>query len=134
MENILAGAIGASVSLIGVMLGAWFNARRQDRMWIRDQKLKGAVDFVTAGGQLYDQQRGNSTSSDHAPTRKELVARMQDGRSVLYLLCSETTVDLAEELARKVFRASPAISPEEHGETMEALRRLNRQLRSELGA
>lgn len=43
MENILSVAIGAGFGLAGAVFGSWFTARRQDRMWLREQKLKAGV-------------------------------------------------------------------------------------------
>ncbi|MFI1825225.1 hypothetical protein ACH41E_02055 [Streptomyces sp. NPDC020412] len=50
MENILAVAIGAAIGFIGVVFGSWFTVRRQDRRWIREQKLKAGIGFNTAVG------------------------------------------------------------------------------------
>ncbi|MGW3471219.1 hypothetical protein ACWDKQ_22790 [Saccharopolyspora sp. NPDC000995] len=41
--NIIAGLIGACVSLIGVTVGAWINNHRQDRRWLREKKLEAAA-------------------------------------------------------------------------------------------
>jgi hypothetical protein len=54
VENILSVAIGAAIGLIGAVFGSWFTARRQDRMWLREQKLKAGIGFNTAVVQLLD--------------------------------------------------------------------------------
>ncbi|MFD8325505.1 hypothetical protein [Streptomyces lydicus] len=54
MENILSVAIGAAIGLIGAVFGSWFTARRQGRMWLREQKLKAGIGFNTAVVQLLD--------------------------------------------------------------------------------
>ncbi len=54
MENMLSVAVGAGFGLIGVVFGSWFTARRQDRMWLREQKLKVGIGFNTAVVQLLD--------------------------------------------------------------------------------
>jgi hypothetical protein len=45
MVTILAGLVGGIVGVLGVVLGAWLNGRRENRKWLRDQKLLGAVEF-----------------------------------------------------------------------------------------
>ncbi|MGW7271650.1 hypothetical protein ACWGH5_14105 [Streptomyces sp. NPDC054864] len=54
MENILTVTIGAAIALIGAVFGSWFTARRQDRMWLREQKLKAGIGFNTTVVQLLD--------------------------------------------------------------------------------
>jgi hypothetical protein len=130
--NILSVGIGAGLSLIGVDFGSWFTARRQDRMWLRDQKLKAAIHFNTAAGELYDHLRAGGPREDQK--RDELRGRMQEGRSALYLLCGAETVDLVEAVARRVLHAGPADRQEEHTTTIELLREHTHQMRRELGA
>lgn len=143
MQEIVSVAVGAVLSLAGVVFGSWFTARRQDRMWLREQKLKAAVEFNTAAGQLYERLRGPSrgdgrdseeSSQDEGPGYGELAGRLQDGRSALYLLCDSDTVDLADQLARRVFRTVPTEGAEEHAETLDLLRRFTRRLRREIHA
>ncbi|WP_432092165.1 hypothetical protein [Streptomyces sp. bgisy100] len=133
MAEILAVVIGAGASLLGVGLGSWFTGRRQDRLWVREQKLRAAVDFTTAGSQLFEQLRGRREGDD-GPGINELALRLQDGRSALHLLCAAGTVELTDRLARRVFHTRPTMSAEEHAETVELLRRLTHELRRELGA
>ncbi|SEE86106.1 hypothetical protein SAMN05216489_08646 [Streptomyces sp. 3213] len=42
-------AVGAAIGLIRAVLGSWFTARRQDRMWLREHKLKAGIGFNCAG-------------------------------------------------------------------------------------
>lgn len=53
MTTVLAGLVGGLVGVLGVVLGAWLNSRRENRKWLRDQKLLGAVEFLAASGQIY---------------------------------------------------------------------------------
>nr|WP_196790104.1 hypothetical protein [Streptomyces caniscabiei] len=128
-------ALGAGIGLLGVVFGAWFTARRQDRMWLREQKLKAGIGFNTAVVQLVDHLRETRLSDDGAGA-DELAGRMQEARSALYLLCAEDTVDLADALARRVWNSRPsegrADRRTEHRETEELLRRFTRQLRQEI--
>ncbi|MFI8392833.1 hypothetical protein [Streptomyces sp. NPDC085540] len=135
MGNILPVAIGACLGLIGVVFGSWFTARRQDRMWLREQKLKAGVGFNTAVVQLIDYLRETQLSNDGAGAN-ELVGRTQEARSALYLLCADETVDLADALARRVWSSRPSEGRDdrraEHGETEDLLRRFTHQLRQEI--
>ncbi|MCZ4611879.1 hypothetical protein [Streptomyces sp. Lzd4kr] len=135
MENILSVAIGAAIGVMGVAFGSWFTARRQDRMWLREQKLKAGVAFNTAVTQLIDHLRETQLSHDGAGAN-ELAGRMQEARSALYLLCAEETTELAEALARRVWSSRPSGGRDdrraEHMETLDLLRRFTHQLRQEI--
>ena len=135
MVNILTVAVGAGLGLIGAVFGAWFTARRQDRMWLREQKLKAGVGFNTAVVLLIDHLRETRLGDDGAGA-DELAGRMQEARSALYLLCADDTVDLADALARRVWSSRPSEGREdrraEHREVEDLLRRFTRQLRQEI--
>ncbi|TQL24697.1 hypothetical protein [Streptomyces sp. SLBN-134] len=135
MVNILSVAIGAGFGLIGAVFGSWFTARRQDRMWPREQKLKAGVGFNAAVVQLIDYLRENRLSDDGAGAN-ELAGRLQEARSALYLLCADDTVDLADALARRVWSSRPSEGSDdrraEHRETEDLLRRFTQQLRREI--
>ncbi|ULR47978.1 hypothetical protein [Streptomyces deccanensis] len=137
MENILSVAIGAAVGLIGVVFGSWFTARRQDRMWLREQKLKAGIGFNTAVVQLLDHLKETQLSDD-GPGANELVDRLQEARSALYLLCSDDTVDLADALARRVWSTQPTNGRDdrrtEFRVTLDLLRRFTHQLRQEIAS
>jgi hypothetical protein len=80
MANLLAEVVGAIVGVLGVVLGAVLNGRREDRKWIRDKKLAGAVDFLAAGGELYEVRR--RANGDTPPDKvQEFQNRVQPGRS-----------------------------------------------------
>ncbi|MGP3776175.1 hypothetical protein ACTWJ8_35640 [Streptomyces sp. SDT5-1] len=135
MENILSVAIGAVIGLVGAVFGSWFTARRQDRMWLREQKLKAGINFSTAVVQLLDHLKDTQLGDD-GPGANELVNRMQEARSGLYLLCADDTVDLAAALARRVWATRPTEGRDdrraEFRETLELLRRFTHQLRQEI--
>jgi len=50
---LLAGIGGALIGLIGVRIGAWLQNRREHQRWLRDQKLRAAIDFIAGTGDLY---------------------------------------------------------------------------------
>ncbi|MGV9457289.1 hypothetical protein [Streptomyces sp. NPDC003635] len=133
--HILSVAVGAGLGLAGAVFGSWFTARRQDRMRLREQKLKAGVGFNSAVVQLIDYLRDARLSDDGAGAN-ELAGRMQEARSALYLLCADDTVDLADALARRGWTSRPsegrADRMAEHRETEELLRRFTHQLRQEI--
>ncbi|MFG3291837.1 hypothetical protein ACGF3G_23900 [Streptomyces sp. NPDC048179] len=135
MESMLSVAIGAGFGLIGVMFGSWFTARRQDRMWLREQKLKAGIGFNTAVVQLLDYLK-ESQLGDDGPGANELTNRMQEARSAIFLLCADGTVDLADTLARRVWSTRPTNGRDdrkaEFRETLDLLRRFTQQLRREI--
>lgn len=135
MENLLSVAVGAGLGLVGAVFGSWFTARRQDRMWLREQKLRAGVGFSTAAGQLFDHLRETRLSDDGVGAN-ELAQRMQEARSALYLLCDSDTVDLAEQFARQIWGTRPTQGDPDrkadHQKTQDLLRRFTRQLRREI--
>ena len=134
MASILAGLIGATISLTGVLLGVWLNGRREHRRWVRDQQLKAAIGFIGATGELYADRRGKGAEALPADERRQLWQRLQDGRSALYLLAAQDTVDLAEDLVESIKRTDKAADGSHDPEIVELLRRLVQRLRAELGA
>lgn len=135
MENVLPVTVGAAIGLMGVVFGSWFTARRQDRMWLREQKLKAGTGFNTAVVQLLDHLK-DTRLSDDGPGANELAYRMQEARSALYLLCADDTVELADALARRVWTTRPTEGREdrraEFRQTLDLLRRFTHQLRQEI--
>lgn len=132
--NILAGVIGAAVGLLGVIVGTWINHHREDRRWIREKKLAAASEFIAAAGQLYNYRRGTHQHHEvSAETRANWVDQLQRGRSVLHLLCEDSTIERANRLAERVWHAPPAEADEEHrDETVDALRELTSHIRREI--
>lgn len=131
MTNVLAALLGALIGLTGVLTGAWLNARREDRRWLRDQRLRAAIDFLSSCGLLYQRQRQVHTELT-AEQKIEHRHVVQTSRSALLLLCSAQTADLADRLAQTVHRASPDTTPDDHAATISLLRQLTEQLRIEL--
>ncbi|MFZ3565821.1 hypothetical protein ACOKM5_02530 [Streptomyces sp. BH097] len=135
MENMLSVGLGAGIGLLGVVFGSWFTARRQDRMWLREQKLKAGANFNTAVVQLIDYLK-DSRLGDDGPGANELTNRLQEARSALYLLCDDDTVRLADTLARRVWSVRPIAGSDErraeYHETVAHLRRFTQRLRREI--
>jgi hypothetical protein len=134
MGNLLAGVIGALVGLVGVAAGAWLQGRKEHQRWLRDQKLRAAIDFIGATGDLYDHRRRPLPPGTPSIDESTRWARAQDGRSALYLLCDQRTVELAETLITSVRHLEPAADGSHNDEVLSLLRDLVRRLRAELGA
>ncbi|MGW2938500.1 hypothetical protein ACWDA7_43550 [Streptomyces sp. NPDC001156] len=131
--NLLAGLVGALIGLAGVLLGAWVTGRNEDRRWLREQKLKSAADFITAGLHLYESQLDGS--DQRHLTRADRVAwqgKLQTGRSVVHLLCRAETRESADEFARLVWRAEGTENVTDQADVVEALRTFNVCLRQEI--
>jgi hypothetical protein len=134
MSNLLAGLVGALIGLGGVVAGAWLQGRKEHQRWLRDQKLQAAIGYIGATGDLYDHRRHPSSDADPAAERAAWV-RAQDGRSALYLLCDDDTVDVAEALIKRVKDTQPKADDDvSDDEAIDLLRDLVRRLRLELGA
>lgn len=136
MESIVAGVVGAVIGLAGVLLGTWTASRSEDRRWLRDQRLSGATELITAGGHLYEYKRRPIKRSE-STTGTDVMDwenRLQNGRSVIHLLCAEETRTLADELAKRVWCTDDSTDDVRHRETVEVLRAFTEQLRRELGS
>ena len=134
MSNLLAVLIGALVGASGEIAGTWLQGRKEHQRWLRDQKLRAAIDFMGAAGDLHDRHRHPPASQDPSAER-DIWARIQDGRSALYLLCTTGTVEAAEALITGVRRTPPRTdSGDGSDETIALLRDLVQRLRHELGA
>jgi hypothetical protein len=135
VENVLSVGIGAAIGLMGAVFGVWFTARRQDRLWLREQKLKAGIGFNTAVVQLLDHLK-DTRLSDDGPGANELANQLQEARSALYLLCADDTVALADALARRVWTTRPTDGRDdrraEFRETLDLLRRFTHRLRLEI--
>jgi hypothetical protein len=134
MSNLLAVLIGALVGASGVIAGTWWQGRKEHQHWLRDQKLRAAIDFIGAAGDVNDRRRHPPAKPDPSAERDSW-ARIQDGRSALYLLCTTSTVEAAEALIMGV-RRTPSMTDSGQGndETVDLLRDLVQRLRHELGA
>jgi hypothetical protein len=148
MASLVAALIGAVVGLCGVAAGVVLQGKNEQRRWVRDHKLRAAVDFIGATGRIYDRRRRLQSAGPVPADQTDDWRRAQDARSALYLLCESGTVDVAEALISRVRRVEPATNvgvraheplrgfvADTHDEpTLDLLRDLVRRLRAELGA
>lgn len=134
MGNLAAAGFGAIASLAVVAIGAWLQAQRERRHWLRDQKLRGAVDYVTTTRYLLNQYRRVGEQGMDQDDRREWRSRMQTARSTLALLCSAPTVSLANDVAAALYRTHPSSEQAQNAETEAIFQDLVEQLRKELGS
>jgi hypothetical protein len=132
MGNLAAAGLGAFASLVVVSIGAFLQSRRERRHWLRDQKLKAAVDYLTATRYLLNQYRRVGSANMVEEHRREWRARMQTARSTLVLLCSPSVVERADDVANRLYRTAPDLDDAAAAETDEVFRRLVSDLRSEI--
>ncbi|SBT37268.1 hypothetical protein [Micromonospora auratinigra] len=134
MGNLGAAGLGALASLVVVALGAWLQARRERRHWLRDQRFRGAVDYITSTRYLLSQHRRVGEAGMDEDDRREWRSRMQTARSTLSLLGSPRTVTLANDVARALDRLDPDADADDQAAAEAAFQDLVWQLREELGS
>jgi hypothetical protein len=137
----LAGVIGALLGFSGALLGAWIKSRGEHRRWLRDQKLAGAAELVSAGTNIYELRSGSDDwlASFEPSELREWQTQLQKGRAAIHLLCSQETRDSADSFVKSCWRAkTPDKEHKEHKEhknqTIEALRAFTASLRKEIGS
>ncbi|WP_146605609.1 hypothetical protein [Micromonospora craterilacus] len=133
MDKLIAGSLGALVSMAAVILGAWLHGVRERRQWRRDQMLRAAVDFITPTRYLLNHYRWLGEEGMNQDDRHERRGRMQNARTAVHLLYSPPVVQLMEELVSRLHETTPATASEEFDRTQEMFRDLVKRLRVELG-
>jgi hypothetical protein len=133
--NVLAGVIGALLGFSGALLGAWIKSRDEQRRWLRDQKLAGAAEMVSAGSNIFELRSGNKDwleSLDPSELR-EWQSQLQKGRAVVHLLCTRETRGHADSFVQSCWR-SKTLGDEHYDKTVAALRAFTASLRKEIGS
>lgn len=133
MATLLAGIGGALIGLMGVAIGAWLQSRREHQRWLRDQKLRAAIDFIGGTGDLYQRRRQLRSEGSSVIDGQAAWVRLQDGRSALHLLCEARTVDAAEAVVMRIGHIA-AEADQDDEEATALLRDLVQRLRTELRA
>ena len=132
MATLLAGLGGALIGLIGVALGSWLQGRREHQRWLRDQKLRAAIDLIGGTGDLYQRRRQLAASGSSIINGQAAWVRVQDGRSALHLLCEASTADAAEAVVLRVGHTAAEADQDEEATAL--LREFVRRVRAELRA
>jgi hypothetical protein len=128
--NILAGVVGALLAFSGALLGAWIKSRGEHERWLRDQKLAGAADMISAGSNIYEFRHGSRdwVEASEPSEPLEWQSQLQKGRAVIHLLCTQETRDHADAFAKACWRTR---EPKDTAVT--ALRAFTNSLRKEVG-
>jgi len=132
--NVVAGVVGALLGFSGALLGAWIKSRDEQHRWLRDQKLAGAAEMVSAGTNIYELRSGSEDwlAAFEPNELREWQSQLQKGRAVIHLLCTQETRDHADAFAASCWRAKT--SGDEHKDkTVIALRAFTTSLRKEIG-
>src|SRR5215467_2150114 len=132
MATLLAGLGGALIGLIGVALGSWLQGRREHQRWLRDQKLRAAIDLIGGTGDLYQRRRQLAASGSSIINGQAAWVRVQDGRAALHLLCEASTADAAEAVVMRVGHTAAEADQDEEATAL--LREFVRRVRAELRA
>lgn len=133
VATLLAGIGGALIGLMSVAIGAWLQSRREHQRWLRDQKLRAAIDFIGGTGDLYQRRRQLRSEGSSVIDGQAAWVRLQDGRSALHLLCKASTVDAAEAVVMRIGHIA-AEADQDDEEAAALLRDLVQRLRTELRA
>lgn len=133
MVNVLAGIVGALLGFSGALLGAWIKSRDEQRRWLRDQKLAGAAEMVSAGSNIYELRSGAKEwlESFEPGELREWQSQLQRGRAVIHLLCAQETRDRADSFAQSCWRSK---APDHFDQTIAALKAFTASLRKEIGS
>lgn len=130
MATLLVGIGGALIGLMGVAIGAWLQSRREHQRWLRDQKLRAAIDLIGGTGDLYQRRRQDLSDGSSLIDAQAAWVRVQDGRSALHLLCEADTVDMAEAVVMRVGHTAAEADQDEEATAL--LREFVRRIRAEL--
>ena len=133
MATLLAGIGGALIGLMGVAIGAWLQSRREHQRWLRDQKLRAAIDFIGGTGDLYQRRRQLRSEGSSVIDGQAAWVRLQDGRSALRLLSEASTVDAAEAVVMRIGHVAAGADQDDE-EATALLRNFVQRLRAELRA
>ncbi|GAB3428356.1 hypothetical protein GCM10027569_71560 [Flindersiella endophytica] len=126
--------IGAAAGLAGVLLGAWLAGRREDKNWLRDQRLRGAVEFIVTSAALYDRLL-QLPDTEFKPSEKiEWHNRIENGRTTIHLLCSPRGRELMDTLIRLVKATTPTASNDHRAQVIHTLQMFTTRMRAELGS
>ncbi|MDA3624817.1 hypothetical protein OU415_05155 [Saccharopolyspora sp. WRP15-2] len=132
MANVLAGIIGALLGFSGALLGAWIKSRAEHGKWLRDQKLAGAAEMVSAGTSIFELRIGSPAWIDaFEPSElREWQAQLQRGRAVIHTLCTEETRAHANAFVKSCWSVK---SDDAEEKAISALQAFTASLRKEIG-
>jgi len=140
MQNSVTPAIIAAVAalaaagfgVLGAVVGARLHKSREHQHWLRDQRLRVSVDFITATRRLLNEYRRHGEAGMDAVERGELRGKMRSARSAIELLCSPETVAAAKLVNDSLYTTGPKESAEQKEATEDAFRQAVSALRAEV--
>lgn len=132
MDKLLTAVAGALVGLIAVGLGAWLQARRERGNWLRDQKLRAAVEYTAAVRYLLNQYRLSGAAGMDQADRREWRHKMQAGRAGLHLLCEPATVTIVDDLSTALHDTVQGEDPDRSRQSDLLLAKFSQAIRGEI--
>ena len=129
-----AALIVAGVGLLGAVVGARLNKTREHQHWLRDQRLRVAVDFITATRRLLNEYRRLGEAGMDPLERNELRGKMRTARSGIELLCSPGTVTAAKLINDSLYITRPGEPAAQTAASEAAFRQAVLALRAEVNS
>jgi hypothetical protein len=127
-----AALVAAGFGLLGAVVGARLHKSREHQHWLRDQRLRVSVDFITATRRLLNEYRRHGEAGMDPLERSELRGKMRSARSAIELLCSPATVAAAKLVNDSLYVTRPTESVEQREATEDAFRQAVHALRAEV--
>ncbi|MBM2622246.1 hypothetical protein JIG36_42760 [Actinoplanes sp. LDG1-06] len=115
----IAGLVVAGIGIVSAIITARHHRAREHDNWLRDQRLRHSVDFVTAVRRLINEYRRAGEAGMNQDEREDLRARMRTARTAIELLCSPTAVAAARTVNDLLYQTTPG-EPADHRQTTEA--------------
>jgi hypothetical protein len=129
-----AALVVAGVGLLGAVVGARLHKSREHDHWLRDQRLRVSVDFITATRRLLNEYRRHGEAGMDPVERNELRGKMRSARSAIELLCSPATVAAAKLVNDFLYTTQPGESAEQTTASEAAFRQVVLALRAEVNS
>ena len=129
-----AAFVVAGVGLLGAVVGARLNKTREHQHWLRDQRLRVAVDFITATRRLLNEYRRIGEAGMDQVERNELRGKMRTARSGIELLCSPGTVRAAKLVNDSLYITRPGEPTAQKTASEAAFRQAVLALRAEVNS
>jgi hypothetical protein len=115
-----AALLAASITYGGVLTGARLNKIRERQNWLRDQRLRYSVDFITSTRQLLNEYRRHGEEGMDQTERSELRGRMRYARSAIELLYPSEAIAAVRKINDGLYDTRPGETKEKRKATEEA--------------
>ncbi|BBH67394.1 hypothetical protein ACTI_40790 [Actinoplanes sp. OR16] len=124
--------IVAAIGVAGAVIGARLHKAREHQHWLRDQRLRVSVDFITATRRLLNEYRRIGEAGMDQDERNELRGRMRTARSAIELLFAPATVAAVKLVNDLLYLTRPGESAAQKEQSEDAFRQVVLALRAEV--